>query len=158
MKLGILTISDSVPIGRRVDTTGPKIREILSPFFEAVLYEVSTDNVAEITSSVTRLLSAVTLLMTNGGTGMMERDNTGKALAAIDGTRLSPLERAVSAAMILKCGPLAAISSPVVLKKGGQYIIALPGRTEEAAAALTEVIKPFVLAHIVFAANDQIKR
>ena len=87
----------------------------------------------------------------------MERDNTGEALAAVDGNRLRPLERAVSAAMILKCGPLAAISSPVALKKGGRYIIALPGRTEEAAAALTEVIKPFVLAHIVFATNDSIK-
>ena len=71
-------------------------------------------------------MKTVNLLVSNGGTGLMERDNTGEALARIAGTRLKPLERAVSAAMILACGPMSAISSPVVLRSGAQYIIALP--------------------------------
>lgn len=157
MKLGILTISDSVPIGKRVDTSGPKIKEVLSPFFGLVEYAVCNDDVSEIYKNVKRMMETATLLVTNGGTGLMERDNTGEALSAIVGTRLKPLERAISAAMILSCGPLSAISSPVVLKNGAQYIIALPGRTDEVAAALESVIKPFALAHIIFGTDGQLK-
>ena len=157
MKLGVLTISDSVPIGKRIDTSGPKIQEVLSPFFGETEYAVCNDDVAEITKSVNELLTTVTLLVTNGGTGLMERDNTGKALSTVAGTHLVPLERAVSAAMILACGPMSAIASPVVLQKGEQYIIALPGRTDEVAAALEGVVKPFALAHIVFGTNGHVK-
>lgn len=157
MKLGILTISDSVPIGKRVDTSGPKIQEVLSPFFSSVEYAVCNDDVSEIVKSVNQLLKTVTLLITNGGTGLMERDNTGEALSAIPGARLKPLERAISAAMILSCGPMAAIASPVVLKNDAQYIIALPGKTDEVAAALEGVIKPFALAHIIFGTSGHVK-
>lgn len=158
MKLGILTISDSVPIGKRVDTSGPKIQEVLSPFFHSVEYKVCNDDVAEIVKSVREMAKTATLLVTNGGTGLMERDNTGEAFSAIGGSRLKPLERAISAAMILACGPMSAISSPVVLKNGGQYMIALPGRTDEVAAALEGVIKPFALAHIIFGTSGHVKQ
>jgi|GEM_PF-5004516 Molybdopterin biosynthesis enzymes len=157
MKMGILTISDSVPLGKRVDTSGPKIQEVLSPFFAASEYAVCSDDVGEIIKNVNELLKTVTLLVTNGGTGLMDRDNTGEALAAIAGTRLRPLERAISAAMILACGPLSAISSPVVIKNNEQYIIALPGRTDEVSAALEKVIKPFIMAHIVFGNAEHIR-
>ena len=157
MKLGILTISDSVPIGKRVDTSGPKIKEVLSPFFGLVEYAVCNDDISQIVKNINQMMKTVTLLVTNGGTGLMERDNTGEALSVIPGTRLKPLERAISAAMILSCGPMSAISSPVVLKNGAQYIITLPGRTDEVAAALEGVIKPFALAHIIFGTDGQIK-
>jgi len=157
MKLGILTISDSVPVGKRIDTSGPKIQEIVGPFFSAVEYAVCNDDVNEIIKHVKQLMETATLVVTNGGTGLMERDNTREALAAIPGTRLKPLERAVSAAMILACGPMSAIASPVVLKKGSQYLFALPGRTDEVAAAVEEVVKPFSLAHIIFGTDGQLK-
>lgn len=157
MKLGILTISDSVPIGQRVDTSGPKIQEVLGPFFHAVEYKVCNDDVAEIIKNVTKMTKTAALLVTNGGTGLMERDNTGEAMAAVGGCRLKPLERAISAAMILACGPMSAISSPVVLKNAGHYMIALPGRTDEVTAALEEVIKPFALAHIIFQTAGHVK-
>lgn len=153
MKLGILTISDSVPAGKRIDTSGPKIQELLGPFFRSVEYRVCSDDVDEIVKSARQLLKTATLLVTNGGTGLMERDNTVTALSALPGIRLKPLERAISAAMILACGPLSAISSPLVLKDNNQYIIALPGRTDEVAAALEGAVKPFMLAHIVFKAD-----
>jgi molybdopterin adenylyltransferase len=157
MRLGILTISDSVPAGKRVDTSGPKIQEVLGPFFHSVDYKVCSDDVAEIVKNVKEMAQTATLLIANGGTGLMERDNTGKAFSAIAGSRLKPLERAISAAMILTCGPMSAISSPCVLKNGRQYIIALPGRTDEVAAALEGVIKPFALAHIIFGTTGPVK-
>lgn len=149
MKLGILTISDSVPFGKRQDLSGPKIDEIMGPLFAEVSYRICTDDVTAIRESVQALLPAVDVLISNGGTGMMHRDNTGEALTAIAGKRLAPLERAISAAMILACGPLAAIATPVVLLAGTRYIIALPGKTDEVAAALTAVIKPFVTEHLL---------
>lgn len=150
MKLAILTISDSVPVGKRVDLSGPKIKEILGPFFNTVEYRVCTDDVDAIEKNVLQLLETADLVITNGGTGLMDRDNTAEALEKIAGRHLPPLERAISAAMILACGPMSAIATPAVIKKGAIYIIALPGRTDEVAAALEGVIKPFVLNHLLF--------
>lgn len=158
MKLAILTISDSVPVGKREDLSGPKIKEILGPFFGNVEYQVCTDDVDAITDNVSQMLVNADLVVTNGGTGLMERDNTGEALSTIAGNRLLPLERAISAAMILACGPMSAIATPVVIKKGAAYIIALPGRTDEVAAALEGVIKPFVLNHVLFGADGHFSR
>ena len=45
MKLGILTISDSVPTGKRVDTSGPKIQEVLGPYFSSVEAAVCCDDI-----------------------------------------------------------------------------------------------------------------
>lgn len=149
MKLGILTISDSVPVGKRQDLSGPKIDEVMAPLFAEVFYLVCTDDITAIRDNVLALLPAVDLLITNGGTGMMYRDNTGEALAVIDCKRLVPLERAISAAMILACGPLAAIATPVAMLADNSYVIALPGKTDEVEAALTAVIKPFVTEHLL---------
>lgn len=149
MKLGILTISDSVPSGKRQDLSGPKIRELLGHYFEETIYRTCTDDKEDIVRSAEELLKAVDVLVTNGGTGIMPRDNTVEALQSLGGTPIPPLERAISAAMILACGPLSAISTPVVLLKDGKYLIALPGRTEEVAVAVNDVIKPFLLHHLV---------
>lgn len=149
MKLGVLTISDSVPLGKRVDLNGPKIQELLDHYFNETIYQICTDDPAEISMSAKELLSKVDILITNGGTGLMPRDNTVEALCSLGGTSVAPLERAISAAMILACGPLSAISTPVVLVKDGKYVIALPGRTDEVAAAVKDVIKPFLLHHLV---------
>ncbi len=150
MRLGILTISDSVPVGKREDLSGPKIKEILGPFCSEVLYKVCTDDIEEIVTNVEELKAKVDLLVTNGGTGLMPRDNTVEALASLSHQRIEPLERAISAAMVLACGPLAALATPVVLRYNNKYIVALPGKTEEVAAAVETVIKPYFLHHIFF--------
>ena len=149
MKLGILTISDSVPIGKRTDLSGPKIQELIGHYFKENLYQVCTDDPAEISLSATELLAKVDILITNGGTGIMPRDNTVEALKSLKGIHVVPLERAISAAMVLTCGPLSAIATPVVLVKEGKYVVALPGRTDEVTAAIKDVIKPFLLHHLV---------
>lgn len=154
MKLGVLTISDSVPAGKREDLSGPKIKEILGPFCSEVLYKVCSDDIEEIVENVLELKEKVDLLITNGGTGLMPRDNTVEALNKLSGQRVAPLERAVTAAMILECGPLAALASPVVLNYNTKYIVALPGKTDEVAAAVEEVIKPYFLHHIFFEKVD----
>lgn len=150
MRLGILTISDSVPTGKRIDASGPQIRELLGHYFEETLYRTCTDYPEQIILAARELLTDVDILITNGGTGMMPRDNTVPALLSLGGTRIRPLERAISAAMILACGPLAAIATPLVIVLEGKYILALPGKTDEVTAAVTDVIKPFVLHHLVF--------
>jgi molybdopterin biosynthesis enzyme MoaB len=131
--------------------SGPKIQEIMGPFFSEVLYRVCTDDRKAIEETVRDLEQHVALLITNGGTGMMERDNTRVALKPFLGRRIRPLERAVSAAMVQSCGPLAAIASPVVIQNNFTTIIALPGKTDEVEAALTQVIKPFFIHHYVYA-------
>jgi molybdopterin adenylyltransferase len=149
MKLGILTISDSIPLGKRTDLSGPRIRELIGCYFSETLYRVCTDDPGEISLAARDLLERADILITNGGTGMMPRDNTAEALKTLPGTPVRPLERAISAAMILSCGPLSAISTPVVLLVEGKYVIALPGKTEEVTAAIKDVIKPFLLHHIL---------
>jgi molybdenum cofactor synthesis domain-containing protein len=157
MKLGILTISDSVPVGKRVDESGPKIQESLGPFFHSTEYRLCNDDVSEILKNVKQLLAETSLVISNGGTGLMDRDNTISALSHIEGVRLRPLERAISAAMILACGPMAAIATPTVLKINNKFIVALPGKTDEVEAALEQVVKPFFLAHLIFGNSDHIK-
>ena len=157
MKLGILTISDSVPIGKRIDASGPKIQEILGPFFHSTEYRICNDDINEILTYVKQLLEETSLVVSNGGTGLMDRDNTVEALSQMEGVRLKPLERAISAAMILACGPMAAIATPTVLKINSKFIVALPGKTDEVEAALEQVLKPFFLAHLIFRNDDHLK-
>lgn len=148
MKLGVLTISDSVPSGKREDQSGPYIIEALGHFFHESRYLTATDDAEDITDKISRLLEECDLVITNGGTGIMPRDNTPEALADFLEERIVPLEEAIKFAMVLKNGPLSALSRPVAGKKTGKYVIALPGRTSDAAAALEQVIKPFFINHL----------
>jgi molybdenum cofactor synthesis domain-containing protein len=148
MMLGVLTISDSVPLKQREDKSGQYIIEKLGHFFHGYKYLVGTYDVEDIQGKVELLLKESDFIVTNGGTGIMPRDNTPEALAGYLDKRIGPLEEAIKLAMVLKNGPLSALSRPVAGIKNGKYVIALPGRTADVAAALEEVVKPFFVNHL----------
>ncbi len=88
----------------------------------------------------------INLIITTGGTGLAERDNTPEATASIiqkEAPGISEAIRAVS----LKITPMAMLSRGIAGTRNGTLIINLPG-SEKGVAETFEVIRP-VLRHAV---------
>lgn len=85
-RVGVITASDKGSSGKRIDESGPKIKEIVSEFgYEVVYYKVLPDEKDVISSEMKRLCdeNIVDLILTTGGTGFSKRDNTPEATLEI---------------------------------------------------------------------------
>ena len=83
LKIGIVTVSDSVFDKTRSDITGPKIKKILQEFFSKENFNIEIYN--EIVSDDPEMLKSklinmdndnFDIIITTGGTGISKRDNT----------------------------------------------------------------------------------
>ena len=82
----VLTISDSVSAGTRVDRSGPAVRERLEQLgWRVTVMEVIPDEVSEIGARLSTLADGeqVAAIFTTGGTGVAPRDVTPEATRAI---------------------------------------------------------------------------
>ena len=80
--VGIITISDKGAEGRRVDKSGPKIKELLpKDKYDVVSYKIIPDEREQIADELVRLCDDVkcNLVLTTGGTGCSPRDITPEA-------------------------------------------------------------------------------
>jgi molybdopterin adenylyltransferase len=128
-KTAILTISDKGSRGEREDTSGPLIKEMVSPLpAEVIHYEIIPDERPLIAQALVRCADhlAADLILTTGGTGMSPRDVTPEAtLDVID--RLVPGFAEAMRAESLRKTPHAMISRAVAGIRGRSLIINLPG-------------------------------
>jgi len=147
MKIAILTVSDGVAAGTRVDEGGPAVRRLV----EAAGHEVvCTAVVPDERLAVSRFLIAEAdggrseLILTTGGTGFAARDVTPEATRAVIDREAPGIAEAMRAAS-LHTTPLAALSRAVAGIRGRALIVNLPGSPRAVAECLPPLLTP--LAH-----------
>jgi len=143
--LGILTSSDMGAQGRRQDTSGPRIREMLTTQgFEVRRYEVVPDESDILQDRLRRWADddGLDLIVTTGGTGLTRRDVTPEATRAVIDREVPGMAEAMRI-QTLKSTPLAMISRAVVGVRGHTLIINLPG-SPRAVQECLEVVIPAI--------------
>ncbi len=148
--VGVLTISDSGAIGARADTSGEKIRELVTQLPESVISAgaIIPDERELIEGTLCEWCDDkhLNLIITTGGTGFAPRDITPEATkAVIDREALGIAEamRAIS----LQHTPFGMLSRGVSGTRGRTLIINLPG-SPRAVKECLEYVLP-VLPHAI---------
>jgi len=145
----VLTISDSVTAGTRVDRSGPALCERLEQLgWKVSVKEALPDECAQISARLAAIAERgqVSAIFTTGGTGVALRDVTPEATRAV-------IEREIPGLPELMRGrgrestPLAALSRGVAGTKGSVLIVNLPGSPKGAVESLNAIVElvPHVL-------------
>ncbi len=145
----VLTISDSVAAGKRVDRSGPAVRERLEALgWQIAVMETIPDEPERISNRLAFLADAdqVTAVFTTGGTGVAARDFTPEATRAIL-EREIPGFGEVMRARGRESTPLAALSRGTAGTRGRTLIVNLPGSPRGAVESLDAIVElvPHVL-------------
>jgi molybdenum cofactor biosynthesis protein B len=128
VRAAVLTVSDGVAAGTRVDESG----EVLATLLAADGYEVErravADDVEEISHALMALAADASLVLTTGGTGFAPRDVTPEATATVL-ERLAPgIAEAIRADAIAKT-PHGLLSRGIAGVRGAALVVNLPGST-----------------------------
>jgi molybdopterin adenylyltransferase len=125
----VITVSDSVSRGERVDASGPAVEPLLAPLGGVVVERrVVPDDAAAIRRAIEEICDggAVRLLLTTGGTGLGPRDVTPEATAAaLD--RAAPGLTELMRSAGLRETPLAALSRATAGVRRRTLVVNLPG-------------------------------
>ena len=137
----VITLSDKGSIGQRVDKSGPKVKEILEENgYEVIEYILLSDDKDNISKNLIRLSDQrqVNLIITTGGTGFSNRDNTPEATTAVM-TRNAPGIAEAIRFQSMKYTKRAMLSRGVSVIRNNTLIVNLPG-SEKAVSESMEVI------------------
>jgi len=145
----VLTISDSVAAGERVDRSGPAVRERLEQLgWKITVMEAIPDEVVEISGRLTALADGgqVSAIFTTGGTGIARRDVTPEATRAVIDREIPGLGELMRARG-RESTPLAALSRSMAAVRGTVLIVNLPGSPKGALESLDAIVElaPHVL-------------
>lgn len=150
INIGVLTISDSGAKGVREDTSGERIRAMVSQLPEAVISEgaIIPDEREQIEATLREWSDEkqVNLILTTGGTGLAPRDVTPEATKAVIEREAPGIAEAMRAAS-LQHTPFGMLSRGVAGTRGHTLIINLPG-SPKAVQECLECILP-VLPHAI---------
>jgi molybdenum cofactor synthesis domain-containing protein len=143
VKAKVLTVSDGVAGGAKVDGSGPAVAAQLGEAgFDVIEQAVVADGVEPVSAALRAMVAGFDgLVVTTGGTGFSPRDLTPEATAAV-------IERAAPGlvtAMTLANPDKGRLSRATAGTAGGALIINLPGSTAGATECLAAVID--VLPH-----------
>jgi molybdenum cofactor synthesis domain-containing protein len=143
----VLTVSDGVTHGTRVDASGDEAAAVLAGAgFDVSTREVVPDERDEIEAALTRLAKAHTIVVTTGGTGFGPRDVTPEATKAVlerEAPGLAELMRSAG----LTHTPMAALSRGTAGSIGEALIVNLPGSPAGVRESLASLLG--VLPHAV---------
>jgi molybdopterin adenylyltransferase len=126
VKAAVLTVSDGVHEGSRVDASGDTLAELLTEEGFEVVREVVPDEAATIERALLDLAGDARLVLTTGGTGFAPRDVTPEATRRVlerDAPGLAEAIRADAAART----PHALLSRGLAGLRGATLIVNLPG-------------------------------
>ncbi|WP_246298856.1 MogA/MoaB family molybdenum cofactor biosynthesis protein [Desulfolutivibrio sulfodismutans] len=130
ISLAWITLSDKGAAGKRQDTSGPLIAEMLHEAGQASLTrgQIIPDDPQLLRALLTdlALTQGFDCIVTTGGTGLGPRDFTPEATSAVLDKRLPGFETAMLAASLAKT-PHGAISRAVAGTLGASIIVNLPG-------------------------------
>ena len=144
-KLGILTISDTGSQGKRQDTSGDAISEVMGhEGFDEVVRDIVPDERDIISAKLVEWCDGGTLdlVLTTGGTGLGPRDITPEATRDVLDIEIPGIAEAMRI-QTLKNTPLAMLSRSMAGVRSGCMIVNLPGSEKavrETLAVATEAI------------------
>ena len=140
MTAAVLTVSDSVALGSRVDASGPAVAVALEQAgFTVAAREIVPDERVAIEAALQRLAAKAELVVTTGGTGIAERDVTPEATRAVCERLVEGVAERMRSEGAGKT-PLAALSRGVCGVCGRTLVLNLPGSPAAATESLAAVI------------------
>jgi molybdenum cofactor synthesis domain-containing protein len=146
-KAGILTISDKGSRGERIDGSGPIAQKYIEKLSITVdKYEIVPDNIDIISTRLKEWSDreGLDLIITNGGTGLAERDITPEATLAVIEKQVPGIPEAMRTGSA-KHTPTSMLSRAVAGSRGKCLIINLPGSPSGVKDCM-EILSP-VLIH-----------
>jgi len=144
-----ITVSDGCAYGKREDVSGKVLVELLEEANAVIIEKIIVSDELEPLKETLKTYTDrddVNLILTTGGTGFAERDNTPEATRAIIEKEAQGLSEAIRFES-LKLTPMAMISRGVSGIRNGTLIINLPGSPKGVRESFA-VIKP-VLNHAI---------
>ena len=136
----VLTISDSAAEGRRDDTSGDAVEEVLErKGFTPIRRAVVADEREDIERALIEACSSAHLVITTGGTGFGPRDVTPEATKAILDREAPGIAEVMRAGGLLHT-PLAALSRGVAGARGQSLVLNLPGSEKAVRESLEAVL------------------
>ena len=127
--LAVLTVSTSGSQGKRDDSSGQAIKDILEGHdFQVVRYEIVSDDKDTISAKLAEWADAgdVDLIVTTGGTGLGRYDVTPEACLSVIDKEVPGLAEVMRSRTLEKT-PMAMLSRSVAGIRGSTLIITLPG-------------------------------
>jgi molybdenum cofactor synthesis domain-containing protein len=149
IRAAVLTISDSVTAGTRIDRSGPAVRERLEQLgWKVSVLEVIPDETSGISARIAALADGgqVSAIFTTGGTGLAARDVTPEATRAIIDREIPGVPELMRARG-RESTPLAALSRAVAGTRGKVLIVNLPGSPKGAIESLDAIVE--VVPHVL---------
>ncbi|HME13745.1 MAG TPA: MogA/MoaB family molybdenum cofactor biosynthesis protein [Candidatus Acidoferrum sp.] len=141
MRIGVVTVSDTVARGEREDASGPAVVAVCRGLgWEVISMDVFSDDLADLTTQLRELAHAnrVDVILTTGGTGLGPRDNTPEATQAI-ADRLIPGIGEEMRRIGREKVPTAVLSRAIAAVAGQTLIANLPGSPKGAAESLDAI-------------------
>jgi molybdopterin adenylyltransferase len=149
MTAAVLTISDSVCAGTRIDKSGPAVRQRLESLgWKVTVVEALPDEADRIASRLAELADArsVLAIFTTGGTGIAPRDVTPEATRRIIDREI-PGFGELMRAKGRESTPLAVLSRSLAGTRGSVLIVNLPGSPRGAIESLNAIVE--VAPHVL---------
>lgn len=129
-KVGVITLSDKGAAGKRADESGPLIQEILEAegIYQVLETLLIPDDQSTLENALIRMSDemGMDLILTTGGTGFSDRDNTPEATMAV-ATKHAPGIAEYMRVKSFEITPKAALSRGVSVIRNHTLIINLPG-------------------------------
>ncbi len=141
MRIGVVTISDSVAKGEREDASGPAVVAVCRGLgWEIISEDVLSDDLTGISEHLRALAHAnrVDVILTTGGTGLGPRDNAPEATQAIAERIIPGIGEEMRRAGREKV-PTAVLSRAIAASAGKTLIVNLPGSPKGAAESLDAI-------------------
>ncbi len=135
----VITASDGVAAGVRVDESGQRVADRLTTLGFSVERAVVSDDAPSIEAALISGSEAHALVITTGGTGLTPRDVTPQATQAIIDYEIPGFAEAMRAYGRART-PLADLSRGVVGVRAGSLIINLPGSPNGAIESLEAIV------------------
>ena len=147
LKAAIITISTKGAAGKRIDESGPAIREALEAAGIKVVHtKLVSDGVTPVGNAIREASQKANVVITSGGTGLSPNDMTPEATRRVIDREAPGIAEALRARSLSKT-PHGMLSRGVAGTLGQALIVNLPGSPKAALESL-EVLIP-VLAHAV---------
>jgi len=144
IKIVIITVSDSCSEGKREDTSGPLIKQMVKSMGKVIEYEIVPDGKTSINQAIKEAVDELKadLVLSTGGTGLSFRDVTPEATREVVEKEIPGFAELVRQKSF-EIAPMAVLSRAIAGTRGKSLIINLPGSSKAVKECL-DIILPLI--------------